>query len=640
MRSGQKPESARRRPPRAWHLCCAGILFLTFAAYLPCLNNGFTNWDDPLFVLRNPLLLNPNVVDVVTTPVANNYHPVTIWSLALNYKISGLDPRSYHWLNLLLHLANTGLVFLFVRRLSRDRFWTTVVTSLFFGIHPMHVESVAWIAERKDVAYTFFYLLGLIAYLRYLDRMKWAWLGGTLLAFALSVASKPSAVVLPLTLLAIDFYRRRPIRVRVFLEKVPFFAISLAAGILTIHAQEVTGAIDTQHWGPSLQKVVFACHGITMYAVKLFWPVHLSAIYPYPGPAEGLGWQFYLAFGLVAIGLPAILYLCRRNRPVLFGIAFFFVNIALVLQVFTVGQAIMADRYTYLPYVGLFLALAWWLDEGPAAGSAGRAWRTLLAGTFLFLAPFSVVQTWKRCEVWKNSETLWNDTITKYPHRIVYAYYNRGYYYYQDARRFDAALADFDRAIAIDPKAANVWLIKGNLLADLGRTDSAMVCFDHALRLRADLDLAWSNRSAVKLRMGDVSGALSDAERAIALNPILREAHCNLALTYARMGEYEKSIAASRRAIALDPRHPDNYAQYASIGVALEGMKRYAEAITALDEAIRLVPHRDSKVGSYYLFRSYAKLALGDRTGALQDANEALRLGATVEPAYITRIGG
>jgi tetratricopeptide (TPR) repeat protein len=640
MPSDQKLESARVRPPRAWHLCCAGILFLTFTAYLPCLNNGFTNWDDPLYVLRNPLLRNPDVVDVVTTPVAYNYHPATIWSLALNYKISGTDPSSYHWLNLLLHLANTGLVFLFVRRLSRNRFWTTVVTSLFFGIHPMHVESVAWIAERKDVLYAFFYLLGMIAYLRYLDRMQPAWLAATLLAFALSVASKPSAVVFPLTLLAIDFYRRRPLRVRVLLEKLPFVAISLAAGILTIHAQEITGAIDTQHWGPSLQKVVFACYGIMMYAVKLFWPVHLSAIYPYPGPGEALRWQFYLALGLVAICVPAILYLCRRNRPVLFGIAFFFVNIALVLQVFTVGQAIMADRYTYLPYVGLFLALAWWLDEEPAPRSAGSVWRTLLAGTFIFLAPFSLVQTWKRCDVWKNSETLWNDTITKYPHRIVYAYYNRGYYYYQDARRFDAALADFDQAIAIDPRAADVWLIKGNLLADLGRTDSAMVCLDQALRLKPDLDLAWSNRSAVKLRMGDVSGALSDAERAIALNPRLREAYCNLALAYARMEEYEKSIAASRRAIALDPRHPDNYAQYASIGVALEGVKRYAEAITALNEAIRLVPRRDSKAGGYYLFRSYARLALGDRAGALQDANEALRLGATVDPAYINGIGG
>jgi len=639
-RSGGKRGTAPRSRSRAWLLWCAGILFLTFVAYLPCLDNDFTNWDDPLFVHRNPLLLNPNVADVVMTPVANNYHPITIWSLALNYQLSGARPDSYHWLNLLLHLANTGLVFLFVRRLSKDRFWTTILTALFFGIHPMHVESVAWIAERKDVVYAFFYLLGLIAYLEYLDRAKAAWLGATLLAFVLSVASKPSAVVFPLTLLALDFYRRRPPHARALLEKAPFFAISLAAGLLTVHAQKITGAIDTQHWGPSFQKVLFASYGTVMYVVKLFVPVRLSAIYPYPPAAESLGWVYFAAFGVVATGLPTILYLCRHNRPALFGIAFFFINVALVLQVFTVGQAIMADRYTYLPYIGLFFVLCRYLDEEPAPGSPGRVLKALLMGSFLLLAPFSLVQTWKRCDVWQNSETLWNDTIRKYPHRIVYAYYNRGYYYYQDAKRFEAALQDFDQALAIDPNAAYTWLIKGNLFADLGKIDSAMVCFDRAIQEKPDLDAAWNNRSVVKLRKGDPSGALSDADRAIAINPKYRDAYCNLGLAYARLTEYGKSIAASRRAIELDPKHPENHIQYASIGVALERLKRYPEAITALDEAIRLSLHGDSKAGGYFLLRSYARLGLGDRAGALRDAWEAQRFGAAVDSTYLARITG
>ena len=364
---GVPPRSrpAARRPPRFESLLWLGaILVLTFAVYAPSLDNGFTNWDDDRYVETNPLLRHPGLKAVLTTPVEGNYHPLTIWSLALNYRISGLDPASYHWLSLLLHLANTALVFLFIRKLSGGRLWTSVVTSLFFGIHPMHVESVAWIAERKDVLYAFFYLTGLIAYLKYLERRQLRWLGVTLLAFVLSVASKPAAVVFPITLLAIDYYCRRAFDLSLVVEKVPFLAVSLAGGILTLKAQQSTGAIGVHMWDP-LQKLLIASYGTLMYVVKLFLPVRLSALYPYPAAGKGLGPEFYVAFVTLLVLLTTVVYLCRRSRAVLFGLAFFFVNIVLVLQFFTVGQAVMADRYTYLPYIGLFFALAWWLDERP-----------------------------------------------------------------------------------------------------------------------------------------------------------------------------------------------------------------------------------------------------------------------------------
>ncbi len=638
-RRPQKRKTVTASPGRPWLLALAGILLLTFGAYFPCLDNGFTNWDDPLFVHHNPLISNPDFWTVLTTPLANNYHPVTIWSLALNYKLTGLNPVSYHWLNLLLHLANTALVFVFVRRLTKDRFWTTVVTALFFGIHPMHVESVAWIAERKDVVYAFFYLLGMIAYLRYLDRKTPVLLGATFLAFVLSVASKPSAVVFPLTLFAIDFYRRRPVDKGLVLEKAPFFAVALAAGLLTVHAQRITGAIDTQTWAPTFQKVIFAAYGIMMYVVKLFAPLGLSAIYPYPIVGHPLGWEYFLALGILVIVLPAIVFLCRRNRAVLFGIAFFFINILLVLQFFTVGQAIMADRYTYLPYIGLFFAFAWWLDEDLASRAVGKRLQSFLAAAFVLLAPVALVQTWKRCDVWQNSETLWNETIRRYPHRIPDSYYNRGHYYYQEAKRFDAALADFNEALSIDPKVAKTWVIKGNLFVDQGKPDSALACFDAAVRLEPKLESGWNNRSVVRFRMGDLAGALSDVQRAVALNPNYRDAYTNLALVTGSMKEYEKSIAASRRAIELDPSHPETHLSYGSIGVGLEQLKRYREAITALDEAIHLALRGGKNPGGYFLLRSYAYMALDERVRAFNDAQEALRYGATVDPAYLKMFG-
>src|SRR5882672_2702368 len=223
----RKPDPKSPQPARApaqargkWLLWLGAILLLTYLIYQPSLDNGFTNWDDNHYVTSNAIVAHPTLKALVITPLSGNYHPLTMASLALYYAISGTHAVSYHWLNLLLHLANTALVFFFVRKLSGGRFWTTVVTALFFGIHPMHVESVAWIAERKDVLYAFFYLLALIIYLRFLDTRRPVWLALTLLVFILSVASKPVAVVLPLTLFAIDYYHRRPVTRSAVLEKV------------------------------------------------------------------------------------------------------------------------------------------------------------------------------------------------------------------------------------------------------------------------------------------------------------------------------------------------------------------------------------------------------------------------------------
>jgi tetratricopeptide (TPR) repeat protein len=629
-----------KRPGRRdWLPWLFALLLLTFAVYIPSLRNGFTNWDDNYYVTENPLVAHPDFQTVLTTPVASNYHPLTIWSYALNYRISGLNPASYHWLNLLLHLANTSLVFLFVWRLSKGRLWTTVATSLLFGIHPMHVESVAWIAERKDVLYAFFYLAGLIAYLRYLDRRRVVWLGAALLAFILSVASKPAAVVFPLTLLAIDYFRKRPLRGAVLLEKAPFLAISLIDGILTLRAQRAAGAI-TEVWGP-FQKLLFACYGTVMYVVKLFVPVGLSAIYPYPRlGGGGLGPEFYVTLAALAVLLPAALYLGRRNRVILFGLAFFFLNIVLVLQFFAIGGAVMADRYTYLSYIGLLLALTWWLDERAEQLPRGLHLKPILAAAVILLVPASAFQTWKRCGVWRDAETLWNDTIQKYPHRIADAYNNRGYYYYHDVKRYDAAVADFDQGLALNDKSSKLWVNKGNTLAEMNQNDSALACFNRAIQIQPDDAEALNNRGALWLRKEDLTRALADFSRAIELNPAYRDAYANRSLAFFRLRECEKSVADSRRAIQLDPGHPENYLQFGTIALALQQLNRHREAIPEYDEAIRTAPPGEPRLGAYYLYRSYSWLALRDRSKALQDAQEARRLGAAVGPEYLRSLGG
>jgi tetratricopeptide (TPR) repeat protein len=602
--SRSRKRSSRQAGPKKWPLWLAGILLLTFLVYLPSLDNGFTNWDDNHYVTENPLVAHPDARAVLSTPVAGNYHPLTIASLALNYRISGLRPASYHWLNLLLHVANTALVFLFIWTLSGRRFWTSVVTSLFFGIHPMHVESVAWVAGRKDVLFAFFYLLGLIAYLRYLRARQLVWLGAAFLAYVLSAASKPAAVVFPIILLTIDLYRRRRIDLGAVLEKAPFFAVSIVVGFLTLKAQRLIGAIpDSDAWSP-FQRLLLGCYGLVTYVVKFFVPVGLSALDPYPDAQRGLGPEFFLALAAVAILLPAAAFLFRKNRVVLFGLGFFVINIALVLQFFAVGAALMADRYTYLPYVGLLFALAWPLDARTGAGRREVLAKRLVAGLCLVMLPAFLFLSWRRCDVWKDSMTLWEDVVRKRPEGA------RGWNYrgvtWNEQSRFDLAYEDFDRAVKLRPLFAE----------------------------------ARNNRAAIELRRGDLQGALADLSLAVERNARYRDAYTNRALAYSMLGDHEKSIADTRRAIELDPKNRSNYLQYGYIGDEYQALQRHQEAIAGYSEAIRTAPPGEAHVGGYYLSRSRSWAALGDRSRALSDAQGALRLGAGVDPSYLRQLGG
>ncbi len=618
-------------------LLLLAVLALTFVAYLPSLKNGFINWDDNFYVTDNPVMAHPTLHGLLTQNLGGNYHPLTMASLALNHMISGMNAASYHWLNLILHLANTALVFFFIRKLSGGRLWASVATALFFGVHPTHVESVAWISERKDVLYAFFYLIALLLYLRYLDKERWWWLVATWLLFVLSAASKPAAVVFPLSLLAIDYFRRRPFRMGSLLEKAPFFLVSAAVGLLTFQAQRTVGAVaDPKLWSP-FQRVLFASVGTVMYVVKMFLPFHLSAVYPLPSTsATRYETGFYVAPVVLAIGLPAILYFGRSVRPVLFGIAFFFINIVLVLQLVTVGAALMADRYTYVPYIGLFFALAWWLDE-PAASGRVR-WKPVIAGILLLLFPVCLVQTWNRCKIWENPETFWNDTIQKYPGKIVDAYYNRANYYTKQGR-IEEALRDYDRALTLNSNVPRIWYNKGLLLAQMDKSDSALVSFDRVLALDPKHIDALNNRGAMRYRKGDSAGAIADFTRVLELNPRYRDAYLNRAIAYAERKEFEKSVADRRKGIDLDPANAENYEEYNLLGAALQRLGRHPEAITAFDRAIGSAP-ANAKIGSYYLARSYSWFTLKDHARALADAREALRRGEKVDPGYLRSLGG
>ena len=310
--------------PGIWMLFIAGITALVFS---PMLGNGFTNWDDEGYILANGLLRGPDWKGIFTQQVVGNYHPLTILSLALNYALTELNPFSYVLFNLLLHVTNTLLVFYFIWILSEKKTWIAVFTALLFGLHPMHVESVAWISERKDVLYTLFFLLSLIQYWRYLNAGKILnyWL--SFIFFILSIVSKPAAIVLPLVLFLLDYWKGRSFNRtafresrlwrKVIIEKIPFFIVSVAFAVITLKIQSQTAVAGLDVY-PLWMRLFFAFYVVMIYCFRFFIPYPLAAFHPYPDP-ENLSPAILLS-PLFGIALVIFLWKQRKNKLYCFSI--------------------------------------------------------------------------------------------------------------------------------------------------------------------------------------------------------------------------------------------------------------------------------------------------------------------------------
>src|SRR5436190_3452962 len=305
-----------------WPWVVAPVL-ITLVCFFPMFNNGFTNWDDQYYVVNNPMLRSPDWYAIFTEPVAANYHPLTMITLAANYQLSGLNPFPYLMVNLLLHLANVALVFLFIYEISAKKTAVAFLTALIFGIHPMHVESVAWVSERKDVLYGFFFLLSLIYYWRYLQSTNKFNYTLSILFFILSLLSKPAAVILPLVLFLLDYWKGRPINVKMAKDKIIFFLFAIVFAVVTLNIQTSIAAADLKVF-PAWTRLFFASYGIMIYFVRFFIPYPLSSFHPFPATND-LGVTVYLSpiFVLAMVGL---LWWQRKNKLLVFGILFYLFN--------------------------------------------------------------------------------------------------------------------------------------------------------------------------------------------------------------------------------------------------------------------------------------------------------------------------
>jgi tetratricopeptide (TPR) repeat protein len=543
--------------------------------------------------------------------------------------LGGLSPRIYHLGNVLLHLLNTFAVFLLARALFTLRrepraAQMGLVAALFFGVHPLHVESVAWVVGRKDLLYGLFFLGSLVAYCKYLSSKAARYYVLSLAAFTLSLLSKGQAVTLPVILLAIDLVSGRlrgaagkagaQAESPALLEKVPFFVLAIIFGIIAISAQQQGQAVGDVTAYPLAQRIAFASYGLVQYVWKLLLPLNLSAFYPYfIRPGEALPVPYWI-YPLVVTAAVVILIRVSRQRPwIAFGLAFFLINLLLVLQLLPVGNAIMADRYAYLASFGFFLIVA----------LLHRIWSARVRGVLPTVAIAAVAAllasiTFARSQVWHDSNALWSDVIAKHPEAPI-AWNNRGIYR-KDTGDLAGAISDYSRALELDPRYSLAYTNRAVARQRLGDLEGALQDLDRSIELEANDSAAHVNRGVVRIRLGQPDRALADFTRAIELNPDNAAAYANRGTLRSNSGDYTAALSDLDRALYLNPGQPDALIARA---LARSGSGDPASALVDLDEALRLRPDN----GIAYFVRGNVQVELGRTQLACADFHSAARLG-------------
>jgi protein O-mannosyl-transferase len=558
---------------------------LTFLFYLPLLHHDFVYWDDPAFIIQNPNIrsLNPQFFHWMwTTLDTGNWMPLSWLSLALDYRWMGLNPEIYHLTNLLFHGINTTLVFILGLRVLRiapgqkngsikgpDNLWvvlTALLAAILFGLHPIHVESVAWAAERRDVLYAFFYLLALLFYLDYAQspEMRIKKCVACFGFFLLALMSKPMAVTLPLILLVMDLWplaRLRSPWTRIFLEKIPFLLASLLLGVITISAQSEVGAMGPVGGLPLAFRVMNAFHSVIFYLVKMAVPIHLVPFYPITHPEEN---TFTIANFASALLVFLISFFCWRQwkkRPYWAAAwLFYLVSLSPALGILQTGLQAAGDRFTYLPSLGLFLLFA---------GAATKFLLKHRAVLILFFAGLTLALgagTWFQLGLWKDSISFWESVVRIYPDVSQLAQTNLGTSY-EAAGRLEDALREYDGALALPPTNPHILDLKGLLLLKENRTDEAIEAFKSAIALEpvGDPTLPYQHLWLAYQKKGIQPEALAVVESATSQYPASARLQYYLGISDWYAHQPEKSEEAFQKAFALEPNNPEYLTSLASL---------------------------------------------------------------------------
>jgi Flp pilus assembly protein TadD len=558
------------------------LVAVTCAVYLPVANHGFITYDDGAYVTENPHVRAGLTWDGVrwafTTGHAANWHPLTWLSHMADWEAYGNKPGAHHLVSLAFHVVNLLLVFR-ILLLMTGAVWRSLVVAGLFALHPLHVESVAWVAERKDVLSACFGLLTLWAYCRYAARPGLWRYALALLLFALGLMAKPMLVTWPFVLLLLDWWplgrwRRREGEVRrknpgvrsqesgvrsqnpvsswglLLLEKVPFLLLAVASSVVTFLVQRHGGAVAAMATWPLEMRVANAVIAYVAYLWKMVWPVNLAVMYPLPtafSPELAAGAALFM--GIVTLG---VVWRARWQPYLAVGWLWYVGTLVPVIGLVKVGEARMADRYTYLPLIGVFVLVVWVVAEWAGRWRRGR----LVAG----LAAMAVLVACGAVTV--RQVGVWKSTVSVFEHAVAAgeasatAYNNLGVDL-ADQGRFAEEIVQYRKGLRLDPYHIEILNSLGAALASQGRFDEAVVTLRKALRLNPEYAEAHSNLGAALASQGHLDEAIAHLERALRRQPDDAKARNNLGGALTLQGRFDEAIVQFNLALRLKPDYED-----------------------------------------------------------------------------------
>jgi tetratricopeptide (TPR) repeat protein len=568
--SGIKQQSLVNKEPvilNTWFHLVAIFLFC-FIAYAPSNSFDFTNWDEKRYIFETPLVQKfnwSNIKLMFTNKVLSSYNPFVLMSLAWDYSIAGSKASWYHVHNSVLHIINSLLLYWVVYGLLKDKFMA-LFSAIFFGLHPMHTEAVAWIASRKDVLYSFYYFISLGSFVCFLNNKKTYWYLISIIAFLCSLFSKSQAVTLPVVLF-LFLYFREALNRKAIAKLIPFFLFSFVFGLITIAGGNK--GLTADEYGANfnfIQKIFLSSHAFCLYLFKSIFPFNQSAIYAFNAANDSsIETISYLSVLIVPLIGYLLYFFYRKDKLPFMGLSFFVVNTFLILHVLATNSSLIYERFTYISYVGIGLILAWIIRKKFSLSNS----IILALITGIILIPI----TQNRASVWANSETLWTSVIENQP-TVSVAYNNRGNVYYLQANwlkakadfemaiklnprypnsysnrgsvniylgKFEESLKDNEKAISISPGFPEAWLGRGVALYNLNRTEEAIECYDKAISLIPNFPNAYNNRGGAYLKLKKYEESINDFKKALSFSPSYDEARVNLSLVYVEMKEFRNA---------------------------------------------------------------------------------------------------
>ncbi|TAH19361.1 MAG: tetratricopeptide repeat protein [Cytophagales bacterium] len=549
------------------------LVIIVFIVMSPAMNNNFINWDDEPYITKNEVVKKApfsNLEEIFTHKINNFSVPLTLLSFQIEYYFFGLNPFPYHFNNLLLHLLNVVLMYFFIRKLVVSPTETSQTTAFFvallFGIHPMNVESVAWATERKDLLYTFFALLTLLQYVYIIEnqsakilsqlKSKHYWL--SILFFVLSLLSKPQAIFLPALLLLIDYWKQPEGKNVIWsvlspsklFSKFPYFIISFLAGLyllLNVGTKVYEKSIDYTFF----EKFLFSCYQIGLYLVKFFFPFQLSNFYEYPTKSGSFYPMIFYITPFVLIGLLSWLFWkFRTNKAVIFGLLFYFANIFIFLQVFSVNTGIAYERFNYLAYNGLFFIVVIFLQRITLT-DLGKL------GLFAYLLLFGVL-SFQRCKIWQNDIVFFADMARKNPNNVdanKIAIKNMADEL-MEKNQIPAAIEKFTQAMGKDINYEQAYLGRAYAYFISKRYAEAILDYNKALTLGIRPDernQVIFNRGTCFMNLQNYPQAITDFNALISIAPNYVSAYLNRAFCFGKSGDYERAIADYQTVLQIEP---------------------------------------------------------------------------------------